>query len=163
MKALLGSLIPGIGAGAIAMGAVYLAPSPETPTCDAPGEDMAHADDHSDHPEKEEAPVIERIADEPPAFVSLEPLVVSLGPQANSKYLKISISVETTEEHAEAITKLSPRFRDVLNTFLRAVDERDLADPTAMTRLRSQILRRVQLVANGETVNDILITDFILT
>lgn len=95
-------------------------------------------------------------------FVNLEPLVVTLGPNATSKYLKISISIETTQDHVKTIERLSPRFRDVLNTYLRAVDENDLIEPFAMTRLRAQMLRRIQVAASPDAVSDVLITDFVL-
>lgn len=95
-------------------------------------------------------------------FVNMEPLVVSLGPNANSDYLKISISLETTYDHAKTAQHLEPRFRDVLNTYLRAVDEKDLVEPFAMARLRAQMLRRMQTVASSEVVSDVLITDFVL-
>ena len=95
-------------------------------------------------------------------FVNLETLVVSLGPNAQAQYLKISISIETTMDHVEIIKHLEPRFRDVLNSYLRAVDEKDLVEPFAMTRLRAQMLRRMQTVASPEVVLDVLITDFVL-
>lgn len=95
-------------------------------------------------------------------FVNLEPLVITLGPNAKSEYLKISISVETTHEYEKDAERLQPRFRDVLNTYLRAVDERDLIEPFAMTRLRAQMLRRMQTVASADIVEDVLITDFVL-
>ncbi len=95
-------------------------------------------------------------------FVNLDPLVITLGPNATSEYLKINVSIETAHDKAKAAEHLKPRFRDVLNTYLRAVDERDLAEPAAMTRLRAQMLRRLQVVADPEIVSDLLITDFVL-
>ena len=52
--------------------------------------------------------------------------------------------------------------RDVLNTYLRAVEITDLEDPAAMTRLRAQMVRRVRMVTPPDTVRDVLILDFIL-
>lgn len=95
-------------------------------------------------------------------FVNLEPIVITLGPNAKSEYLKISVSLETTADHAKTATHLQPRFRDVLNMYLRAVDEKDLIEPFAMTRLRAQMLRRMQTVASSDIVSDVLITDFVL-
>ena len=97
------------------------------------------------------------------AFVNLEPLVISLGPSARSKYLKISISLETSKTYEKSLNDLSPRIRDVLNSYLRAVEESDLQRPASMTRLRAQMLRRLQLVSPEGAVSDILITDFVLT
>lgn len=97
------------------------------------------------------------------AFVNMEPLVISLGPDAKSKYLKISISLETTKTNEKTLTELSPRIRDILNSYLRAVEESDLERPAGMTRLRAQMLRRLQLVTPEGAIGDILITDFVLT
>jgi len=96
-------------------------------------------------------------------FVNLEPLIVTLGPDAKSRYLKISLSLETTSAHEKSLYDLSPRIRDTLNTYLRAVEEDDLVRPSSMTRLRAQMLRRLQLAAPGNAISDILITDFVLS
>jgi len=97
------------------------------------------------------------------AFVNLEPLIITLGPNAASRYLKISISLETSEGDLSTVEHLKPKFRDVLNTYLRAVEEADLVEPSATTRLRAQILRRLQVVAPSGAVANVLITDFILS
>lgn len=96
-------------------------------------------------------------------FVNLEPLVVTLGPGAKSRYLKISLSLETTSAHEKSLHDLSPRIRDTLNAYLRAVEEDDLVRPSSMSRLRAQMLRRLQLAAPESVISDILITDFILS
>lgn len=96
-------------------------------------------------------------------FVNLEPLVISLGPDAKSKYLKISLSLESIKAHEKDLYQLSPRIRDTLNTYLRAVAEDDLVRPSSMTRLRAQMLRRLQLAAPGANISDILITEFVLS
>jgi flagellar FliL protein len=57
---------------------------------------------------------------------------------------------------------LMPRILDVLNTYLRAVDVRDLEQPAAIARLRAQMLRRIQVVTGEGRVRDLLITEFIL-
>ncbi|MBT8473300.1 MAG: flagellar basal body-associated FliL family protein [Marinicaulis sp.] len=95
-------------------------------------------------------------------FVNLKPLVVTLGPNARADFLKISISIETSSKNFDTATKLQPRFRDVINTYLRSVEESDLVEPKGMTRLRSQLLRRLQVTASREVVSDVLITDFVL-
>lgn len=96
-------------------------------------------------------------------FVNLEPLIVTLGPEAKSRYLKISLSLETTSVHEKSLYDLGPRIRDTLNTYLRAVEEDDLVRPSSMMRLRAQMLRRLQLAAPGNAISDVLITDFVLS
>lgn len=98
----------------------------------------------------------------PAAYVPLEAMVISLGPEARSKHLKLVVSVEVKPEAEAEVTAAAPRILDVLNTFLRAVDERDFESPRAMLRLRAQMLRRVQLVTPQHAVRDLLIQEFVL-
>ena len=104
----------------------------------------------------------ERRGEGPPAYVAIDPLVISLGPGVAADHLKVSIQVEAIPGRRAAIEATRPRIVDVLNTFLRAVDARDLADPRRMARLRAQMLRRVRLVAPPESVRDLLIQEFVL-
>jgi len=96
------------------------------------------------------------------AFVALPPLIVPLGEQARARHLRAILHIETSPEEAAQIELLQPRILDVLNTYLRAVEERDLETPTALSRLRAQMLRRVRLVAGAQRVNDLLISEFVL-
>lgn len=148
MKTLLFSGVGAIALGGVAAGVAFLAPSGEA-TCVA----IADSDSHG----KKKTKSYEDIA-----FVNLEPLVITLGPNATSQYLKISLSLETSHQDTKTIEHLSPKFRDVLNTYLRAIDENDLADPAAMMRLRAQMLRRLQIVAPDDAISNVLITDFVL-
>lgn len=96
------------------------------------------------------------------AFVPIEPILVSLGPEAHAKHLRFSAQIEVAPEQAEAVAGVMPRIVDALNTYLRAVEVRDLEDPAALTRLRAQMLRRVQTVTGAGQVNDLLITELVL-
>lgn len=148
LKTLLFNAAGAIALGGAAAGVAFIAPTGGTASSSA-----ASAD---------EAPKKKTKSYEDIVFVNLEPMVVTLGPNATSKYLKISISIETTKDHVKTVERLAPRFRDVLNTYLRAVDEKDLVEPFAMTRLRAQMLRRMQVAASSDAVSDVLITDFVL-
>lgn len=148
LKTLLFNAAGAIALGGAAAGVAFIAPTGGTTSSSA-----ASAD---------EAPKKKTKSYEDIVFVNLEPMVVTLGPNATSKYLKISISIETTKDHVKTVERLAPRFRDVLNTYLRAVDEKDLVEPFAMTRLRAQMLRRMQVAASSDAVSDVLITDFVL-
>ena len=148
VKTLLFSGVSALVLGGAAAGVVFLAPSKNAGCAPAPTTG-AEA--------KKQTKSYEDIA-----FVNLEPLIVTLGPNAQSEYLKISISLETTHDNVKKVEHLRPKFRDVLNAYLRAVDEKDLIEPFAMTRLRAQMLRRMQVVASSGTVTDVLITDFVL-
>lgn len=98
-----------------------------------------------------------------PSFVLLAPLIVSLGPEARARHLRVALQLEVAPGAERTVAELAPRVVDVLNTFLRAVDERDFELPRAMARLRAQMLRRVQLVAPPGSVHDVLIQEFVLS
>ncbi|WP_431297591.1 flagellar basal body-associated FliL family protein [Tabrizicola sp. BL-A-41-H6] len=96
------------------------------------------------------------------AFVPLETMVVSLGPDATSSHLRFSAQVEVVDSAVADVTLLSPRILDVLNSYLRAIDASAIEDPSAMARLRAQMLRRIQIVTGEGRVRDLLITEFVL-
>ena len=96
------------------------------------------------------------------AFVPIEPLVVSLGPEAGGKYLHFTAQMEVAKAHEPDVILLLPRVMDVLNGYLRAVSTAELEDPAALVRLRAQMLRRVQLVTGEGRVRDLLVTEFVI-
>lgn len=110
--------------------------------------------------EEEEAPTLEALPDI--AFVPLEPLVVPLGSDPSRRYLHFTAQLEVAKAHEPDVTLLLPRIIDVLNGYLRAVEVADLEDPTALVRLRAQMLRRIQLVAGEGRVRDLLVTGFVI-
>jgi len=96
------------------------------------------------------------------AYVPIEPLVISLGDGANGAHLRFRAQLEVKTKYKSDVEQILPRVVDVLNSYLRALETRDLSDSTALIRLRSQMLRRVQIVTGGERVNDLLIMEFVL-
>jgi len=96
-------------------------------------------------------------------FLVLDPIIVSIQPIGRSKHLKLSLVLETGEEDGEILLEHGYYIKDVLNTFLRSVDADVLEDPAAMTRLRAQILRRIRAIVPGAHVENVLITEFVLT
>lgn len=97
------------------------------------------------------------------AYVDVDPLVVSLRNPANAKHLRFRASLEVPIEARPKVEELLPRVIDVLNSYLRAVEAADLENPAALTRLRAQMLRRIQVVTGMGKVNDLLIMEFVLT
>ena len=114
------------------------------------------------------APEAEHAEEEKPgplpdiAFVPVETVVISLGQGGEASHLKFTSQLEVAKSYADEVTVLMPRILDVLNSYLRAVAITDLEDPTAMARLRAQMLRRVQIVTGEGRVRDLLVTEFVL-
>ncbi len=97
------------------------------------------------------------------AFVPMEPIMISLPPGSTARHLRFIGQLEVEPAQQIEVAGLMPRILDTLNTYLRAVEVRDLEDPTAIQRLRAQMLRRVQVVVGEGRVRDLLITEFILS
>jgi len=96
-------------------------------------------------------------------FLALDPIIVSIQPIGRSKHLKITLVLETGEDDAALLLENGFYVKDVLNTYLRSVDAAVLEDPAAMSRLRAQILRRINAVVPDAHIESVLITDFVLT
>lgn len=111
---------------------------------------------HAEVVETPEAPTAEV------AYVAVEPLVISLHPPRQNQHLRFRAHLETSPESQADVEKLLPRVTDVLNSYLRALEVADIEDPSALTRLRAQMLRRVQVVTGAGKVSDLLIMEFVL-
>ena len=96
------------------------------------------------------------------AYVAIDPLVISMHASSNAKHLMFRANLEVRPEAKPEVEKILPRIVDVLNSYLRALEPGDLEDPSALTRLRAQMLRRVQVVTGPDRVNDLLIMEFVL-
>jgi len=64
--------------------------------------------------------------------------------------------------YREDVEHLIPRIVDIMNGYLNALETADFQSPAIIVRLRSQLLRRVQVVTGYERVNDLLIMEFVL-
>jgi len=118
---------------------------------DAPTEEVV--EEHSEEDDEKNVKV---------AFIALDPLLVSLPNSGSNSVLRFSAQLEVLPEHQEEVTAITPRIIDVLNGYLRAVTIEELADPTILARLRSQMLRRIQTVTGEGKVRDLLIMEFIV-
>lgn len=112
--------------------------------------------------ESEEEPAEIMVATLPTEFIPIDRMVISLGSSANARHLNFGAALEVESDKMIEVQGLMPRILDILNTYLRAVEEKDIETPAAMTRLRAQMLRRVNIVTGEGLVKDLLITEFVL-
>lgn len=94
---------------------------------------------------------------------SPDPLLISIRPTGRVRYLKVGYAVETDPDVGDVFAESELRIRDSLNLYLRAVDIEALEDPAGMSRIRTQIARRISLIVTPAPVHAVLITDFILS
>lgn len=98
----------------------------------------------------------------PVAFVPLETVMISLGEGEGGRHLIFTAQLEVQPGYADEVAHLAPRVMDVLNSYLRVVEVRELSDPASLNRLRAQMLRRIQIVTGEGRVRDLLITQFVV-
>lgn len=96
------------------------------------------------------------------AFVAVPAVTISLGSSTENKHLRFTAQLEVAKSKSTKVEELMPRILDVLNGYLRAVELGELQAPDALVKLRSQMLRRIQIVTGEGYVRDILVTEFVL-
>lgn len=118
----------------------------------------------SDSAPAEEESVVEAEPDPLPdiTYVSMDPFVVSLTSGGTANYLRFRAELEVPSDHQKEVERVLPRVVDVLNGYLRALSPADIESSDALVKLRSQMLRRVQIVTGQERVSDLLVMEFVL-
>jgi len=96
------------------------------------------------------------------SYVAIDPLLVNLPRATGRQFLRFTAALEVPQDHAAEVESLRPRITDVMNGFLRAVEPADFEDQMILAELRSQLLRRIQVVTGEGRVNDLLIIEFVL-
>ncbi len=96
------------------------------------------------------------------AFVPLDPIHLSMGQGREAQQLRMVAQLEVRSDSQADVEKLLPRVADVLNSYLRALKVSDFQDPVALTRIRAQMLRRINIVTGRGRVRDLLIMEFVL-
>lgn len=99
---------------------------------------------------------------DPPTFLAFDPLVINLADPSGRRFLRFTTQIQVAPEHLADVEAIKPRLIDVLNGYLRAVPTSELEDPQALIWLRSQMLRRLQLVAGQDRITDLLIMEFVV-
>jgi len=98
------------------------------------------------------------------AFIPLEPLTINLASETGgTRFLRFRAHIEVPKNYEADVTELSPRIVDVINGYLRAINIEQIEDPSALMQIRSHILRRIEIVAGPERINDLLIMEFVIT
>jgi flagellar FliL protein len=97
-----------------------------------------------------------------PSFIELEPLRISVGGAGSTRQLQFRAALQVARPSGDRVIELGPRILDILATYLRALPVDVLQDPTALLRIRAQMLQRIRLLAGPDVVEDLLIMDFVI-
>lgn len=95
-------------------------------------------------------------------FVAVTPVTIPLGAAGRNQNLRLTAQLEVAKPHMAEVSALMPRILDVMNSYLRAVEVAQLQDPSALVRIRAQLLRRIQIVTGTGRVRDLLVTEFMI-
>jgi flagellar protein FliL len=109
------------------------------------------------------APVIKHGPDGE-VFYTLPDIVVNVqSPEGRSTFLKLKLTLELPDhEAAEHLEPNTPRLNDMFTTFLRELRPEDLSGSQGTYQLRSEILRRVNLVVAPAEANAVLIEEMLI-
>jgi flagellar FliL protein len=97
------------------------------------------------------------------SFIEIDPILISLNDTESIRHLRFRAQLEVEAAYRADVEYILPRVTDVLNGYLRALATTDLEKPQALIRIRSQMLRRVQIVVGKGRVRDLLIMEFVLS
>lgn len=97
-------------------------------------------------------------------FFTLPDMVVNIqAPDGRPTFLKLKLTLETRDAHvAEQLQAEMPRMQDMFQGFLRELRPEDLAGSAGTFQLRSEILRRVNLIAAPGKVDAVLIEEMLV-
>ncbi|MAB12235.1 flagellar basal body-associated FliL family protein [Hyphomonas sp.] len=143
-----GLAILAVGAMTSSFATVYvLASDPPTgPACPAP----------------ETGPAVEPIAQKDQAYVELQDILITIGSEPATRYLKMKVSIVTDNEGSAMVEKAEPVLIDAFTNYLRSVELSDFENPDFYAHMREQLSRRSELVLGGGVSQGVLITEFLL-
>ena len=108
------------------------------------------------------APSVDPIAQEDQSYVELRDILITIGSEPATRYLKMKIAIVTENEDADMVEKAEPVLIDAFTNYLRSVEVADFENPDFYAHMREQLGRRSQLVLGGGVSQGVLITEFLL-
>ncbi len=114
-----------------------------------------HAAEQADAPPPPPPPTM--IYDLPDLLVNL-----SLAQRGRGNFIKLTASLEVVEADVPEFEDAMPRIVDTFVTYLRELRPEDLRGSAGLTRLREEMLRRVQAAARPARVKDVLFREILV-
>jgi flagellar FliL protein len=100
-------------------------------------------------------------------FTHLDEMIVNItgftesGRKVN-RFMKISMSIVHSEDATARLADRMPFVRDSIQDYLRQLTERDIQGSIGLATLRSEIMKRVNIVLNDQVAMNILIGDLVI-
>ena len=113
-------------------------------------------------PGESAAQQIEPLAKDDQSYVELEEVLITIGNEPATRYVKMKAVVVTDKAHANDVKKAEPMLKDAFISYLRSLELSDFESASFYPRLRQQLAHRSELVLGGEASRGVLITEFLL-
>ena len=110
----------------------------------------------------EAQPEIDPLARDDQEYVELKELLITIGNEPATRYVKINASIVTDKGLGAEVKKAEPVLADAFVTYLRSVELSDFESAGFYPRMREQLGRRAELVLGGDVSHGVLITEFLL-
>jgi flagellar protein FliL len=96
--------------------------------------------------------------------MALDPFVVNLADADQSRFLKVSITIELTrEELREAVEQRKEKVKDAVITLLSSKSVAHVRDEKGKLKLKQEITLRLNEILGTTAVNDVWFTEFIIS
>jgi flagellar FliL protein len=100
------------------------------------------------------------------AFVDVQEMMVNLVSEATQdrpRFLKLKVALEVNDgKVVPEVTPLLPRVQDILQVFMREMRPSDLEGSGGMSRLREEMLRRVNIAVYPAKVDAVLFKEVVV-
>ncbi|WP_084420380.1 flagellar basal body-associated FliL family protein [Henriciella litoralis] len=113
-------------------------------------------------PEQVASTKVEPLAREELSYVQLDELLVTIGNEPATRFVKLNTSIVTEKGNEKKITEAQPMLSDAFISYLRSVELSDFETAGFYPRMREQLGRRAELVLGSDTSQGVLITEFLL-
>jgi|SRR5208283_1689643 len=97
------------------------------------------------------------------AMFALDPFVVNLNDQSASKFLKVSMQLELSNQaDLESVKAKTPQIRDVIINILTSKTADSLMSPEGKLQLKDEINMQINQILGNNTVKNVYLTEFVM-
>lgn len=95
-------------------------------------------------------------------YVELQEILITIGNEPATRYVKIKTSVISDASHMGAVKKAEPMLVDAFVGYLRALQLSDFESADFYPKMREQLARRAEIVLGSDASHGVLVTEFLL-
>ena len=92
----------------------------------------------------------------------MQEILVTIGNEPATRYVKIKTSVISDNSHVSAVKKAEPMLVDAFVGYLRALQLSDFESADFYPKMREQLAMRSEIVLGADASHGVLVTEFLL-